>query len=590
MDRRATLTSLVILSVVLAGCSGLFSSPDETTERKATDAIRTETTPTTAIQTETTSTTTSQPETDERNSYPPGYSASGIADPERAISRHTSALRAYESITVRMTTAGSFNPYGTPRSIITHIDIAEKRAYWQVHGTTPVGVRYTQAIHYTKNSAYIRANNTDTGVVYAMNPYSFTPSDFVVFEKSLRRVLANANFGAAERITRNGETLFRYEATEATDLSVFLPPAVLRSDVVGFNASIVVDRDGLIRVLTYSTVYTTLNGSRQTVTTTYRVDNLNATTVKQPAWLKKAKATKGYPLGYSMRGVANPTVAAIQHENTLANAQSYTISTNFTVIKDGGATSVTSVRQINDESKRIYERQRITNGSRTWQREYYYPNGTLYVRTKPTEAEEPRYRTQHFPYINIYHAPETRLKSVNQFLGTVSDGPAEQITRNGESLFRYEATTVRNPTVFFNVDFSNITAVNYTTTVDREGTTHYGYEPIGSRNMSPIFGENVSSLNVIAFNASVVVDRDGVVRTLTWSVTYTTPNDKRATAIYTYRIRNLNTTDIEKPNWIDEAQLRTKQSSQVRSLLTRTYRSGQAEEALSRAESSSSGR
>jgi hypothetical protein len=290
----------------LAGCSGVLPASDDSPGTE-TPTIGTETT-THPSTTETTPTATATPtatsiatpttiqNTDQKAiEYPVGWNASGVEAPLKAYSQHYSALFSYDSFT-RTENWTYFEP-GQALILVGQVDRTTKQAHWN----QTVIDSGTQIVHqelYQKGHTLYMTNRSQPPTYNSTNRYSFqTYTEFRVNKRLARSgpvmyALTNVRYDGAERITRNGETLFRYESTTLRENSTIdmVPVSVHESTVNEFSMTTVVDSDGLIRSSTYSITYTTKKGKTYTRTGSIRFDGLNSTTVTEPAWVEKARA------------------------------------------------------------------------------------------------------------------------------------------------------------------------------------------------------------------------------------------------------------------------------------------------------------
>lgn len=337
MNHRPISVIAVVALVVLAGCSGLVpggnsagngTTATQTTQPTATDTS-TQTTTTTAGEASTTASMTAVPTASsttgmaqtatstttgttqmattgttqttqtttgsgtQSGMYPPGYAASGITNPQRAIEHHRAALSASGSYTLTLilnTTKRQF-------FLVRHINLVNKRAYTTLNATLRSGfgvsiARYQNATtRYTKTSLPLSNKSRYT---VTQQPFAFNGSN-----KSAGRatLLSNVSFGGAEQVTHNGTTLLRYESTELQNAKPFLPLLATNATVNEFNATILVTKEGIIRSLSYSITYTTASGKQKTTAITARLSRIGTTSVEEPAWLDEAKAQTNQSAG-----------------------------------------------------------------------------------------------------------------------------------------------------------------------------------------------------------------------------------------------------------------------------------------------------
>jgi hypothetical protein len=290
----------------LAGCSGVLPASDDSPGTE-TSTIGTETTAyssatetietaTTIQATETTETATTAQNTDQKSiEYPVGWNASGVEEPLKAYDQHYSALFSYDSFT--RTENWTFLEPGQTLTLVGRVDQTTKQAHWD-QTVTDSGTQILHQELYQKGHKLYTINWSQPPTYNSTNRYSFqTYTEFRVNKRLARSgpvmyALTNVRYSDAERITRNGETLFRYESTTLRENSTIdmVPVSAFESTVNEFSMTTVVDSDGLIRSSTYSITYTTKQGKTYTRTGSIRFDGLNSTTVTEPAWVEEARA------------------------------------------------------------------------------------------------------------------------------------------------------------------------------------------------------------------------------------------------------------------------------------------------------------
>jgi hypothetical protein len=323
---RRLLIVLVVISVVLAGCGGLSSSgnesPSDGTATPQSTATGTEAGTETGAKTGTDTETATETDSG-KIEYPPGYAKSGITNPAKAIEQHVSALRSHNSFTYTLK-----RPTTRPNAGITltaKIDTAEKRLYMTFNGSLG-GKQILHAERYqVGNTRYWLSSTSFTdrrSFNVTKQPFTNPFASTSAQEVPLSVWVGNVSFGEAKQVTRDGETLLRYESTKLRNVNAFLSTAVKGEDVTvkEFNATLLVDTEGIIRSFEYSITYTVsiptrmnrssgamqmnrsmngssnakqMNGSSTTtqVTTTgmIQISNIDSTTVEKPKWLKEAK-------------------------------------------------------------------------------------------------------------------------------------------------------------------------------------------------------------------------------------------------------------------------------------------------------------
>ena len=256
----------------------------------------------TTVETETTTGTQAEPSTSTSTQstvtgntsieYPSGYSASGIADPSRAANQYASALSEFSSYSATRNFTSIFQDDVSYINNTFRVDVANERAYTYENlsgGGNPI----VEETYRTADVVYTRtASSMTNGSQYKAQsqPFSVTYNSTV---PSVERYLRSANYGPAQTVERNGETLIRYEATEVVSPDAFLVPSNDTSDVSAFNATLLVDQNGVLRTFSYFVEFEGDDGNQVTKQSTLRLSGFNATSVDEPGWLGEAKASLG---------------------------------------------------------------------------------------------------------------------------------------------------------------------------------------------------------------------------------------------------------------------------------------------------------
>lgn len=218
--------------------------------------------------------------------YPPGYSASGIADPRRASIKHLQALVNRSSYTFTENRTKATSSILTWESRTLKVNTTTNLAYKIEDFPENKDSIYT---YHTKKIEYVRS-------LFGFEiSYSARPSPFSMFyNKSLPtvyRYLANGNFGEAKLVKRNGETLIRYRATKITGHPrVFYVSPDKMDDVTDFSMTVLVDQSGIVKSLSYTTTIKKEDGTLQKMYYRFHITGLNSTSIRKPSWLNEAKA------------------------------------------------------------------------------------------------------------------------------------------------------------------------------------------------------------------------------------------------------------------------------------------------------------
>lgn len=251
MDSRSHSVLIIVLVVGLAGCSGLSPFSSDV-------------------------------------SYPPGYNELGITNPQKALEQHASARFDHDSFTEKLHFS---NPTSnTSIDVTAQITSADKRARIIYNASGSRGFIRSK-VYLNNNVSYRMVETSFGGEKYNTTDQPFSTIKGNVTGVSLvQRWVKNSSFGGVEPVTRDGETLLRYNSTNVTDIDPFLPMGVFGGVIdKNFSATLLVDQDGVIRSFTYSLTYTT-DGETQRLTARYRVTDLDSTFIKKPGWIEKAKS------------------------------------------------------------------------------------------------------------------------------------------------------------------------------------------------------------------------------------------------------------------------------------------------------------
>ncbi|RRJ28058.1 DUF7537 family lipoprotein [Halocatena pleomorpha] len=96
-----------------------------------------------------------------------------------------------------------------------------------------------------------------------------------------RRTNPNGDeYEAAGTVTRDGETLLRYNSTGGAN------PTMNTNEPV--NSTLLIDEEGIIRQFTVTITHFS-NSKIPTVTISYRTTDIDSTTVEKPDWVETAR-------------------------------------------------------------------------------------------------------------------------------------------------------------------------------------------------------------------------------------------------------------------------------------------------------------
>jgi hypothetical protein len=231
-----------------------------------------------------------------------------------------------------------------------------------------------------------------------------------------------------------------------------------------------------------------------------------------------------YPPGYGASGVTDPVRAANQHRSALSSSSSYTSMRNFTSVFQNETNYENSTLRINTTTKRAYTYENLSGGGTDpIVTEAYYANGTAYQRTNSSFSSSPEYETGVFPFESFANRS---IPFAERYLKNADYGSATPVERNGETVFRYEASEITGRPIIW-------------------------YVP----------SENTD--NVTSFNSTILVDQSGVVQSLSFSVTLRGDDGNLVRKQVDRQITGLNTTSIGTPSWLDQAKTNASTSPQT---------------------------
>jgi PGF-CTERM protein len=224
--------------------------------------------------------------------YPAGYSASGIEDPTQAANQYSSALSKYSSYSAQRNFTSIFQDEVNHINNTFRVDVANERAY-TYENLSGDGNPIVEETYRISDVTYTRTlSSLSDGPQYEAQSQPFTVT-YNTTAPALEQYLQSATYGPAETINRNGETLIRYEATEIVEPGAFLVTANDTSAVSSFNATLVVDQNGILRNYSYSVEFEGEDGNQIQKQSTLALTGLNETSVSEPGWIDEARANLG---------------------------------------------------------------------------------------------------------------------------------------------------------------------------------------------------------------------------------------------------------------------------------------------------------
>lgn len=271
MDRRHVAALSLALLLVVSGCSGLLSGD-------GTPADGGGATPTA---TPAPATPTPVPFT-----YPDGYSETGITDSQDAAGAHTDGALSHDSFTVSYRAAVQTPDRSVQVNFTQQVNTVERRA----HLVSAVTGRTNIAQYYANDTVYVRSESPSTNQTSYTSRQQPLNLEQVTGTQFVAPAVANASYGEAAVVERDGETLVRYESQELTNATGLLGSGISTENVTSFSATLLVDEDGVVRRVEYRATVDRPGGER-TLEVVVEVSELDSTTVQRPDWVDRAASS-----------------------------------------------------------------------------------------------------------------------------------------------------------------------------------------------------------------------------------------------------------------------------------------------------------
>lgn len=229
-------------------------------------------------------------QTEENVTYPDGFSQSGIDDPEKVNQNHNKALSEIESLTLNISFSGTYSGTEITGSVVSKADVENKRGRL-ITQSEAMGQTITHYEIYQNDEMKYRMDKSNGNEP----TYEAYEEQFNLIEENestgINPWLGNASFGEAEEVKRDGETMLRYHSNSTSNADAFLFEDTQGETTADeFNATMIVDQNGIIHSFTYSMTYTTSEGTNETIQTTYQVNAIDSTSVEKPDWVEEAKS------------------------------------------------------------------------------------------------------------------------------------------------------------------------------------------------------------------------------------------------------------------------------------------------------------
>lgn len=273
--QRALPVVLLTLLVVLSGCSFLGGTPTPDPGPASPTGEGT------ATQTES---PTPSP-TPEQSSFPAGFSSSGVTDADAAVRGHVDALVEAGSFHVVYNATADSENRSARIGTFQAANLTDRRAFV----VTRVVDGATRMQYHEGDDVYVKEIPPDGDPEYSTDETPFDPERFAGLS-TVEPLLRHAEYGEPETMEQDGDTVYRYRATEVTDIESILGRDVDPRNVSSFQSAFDVGADGIVRQAAYRA---TIERPHETVTIQVRIQVLGygTTTVGEPTWLDEAKGS-----------------------------------------------------------------------------------------------------------------------------------------------------------------------------------------------------------------------------------------------------------------------------------------------------------
>lgn len=222
--------------------------------------------------------------------HPEGYNESGLTDPEVAADQHRSALSEHDTHTERMSlTSPKYDGFveTTIRS-----DNTDNRAVANMRINRSGETFLNRDLYHDGTTGYAKTEVGEVKDTYTTSNSSLAAfRDHLVNTSEIDGWLANVSFEETGTVTRDDETLLRYNATEVDDREAFFYTTEFSTidSVESVDSTLLIDEEGIIRSFNVTVTYTFADQTRNG-TISYRVTDIDSTTVEEPDWLDAAES------------------------------------------------------------------------------------------------------------------------------------------------------------------------------------------------------------------------------------------------------------------------------------------------------------
>ena len=217
-----------------------------------------------------------------------------------------------------------------------------------------------------------------------------------------------------------------------------------------------------------------------------------------------------YADGFSPNGVTDGQQALESHQSALEARGSYTGTYSYDVRASDGNSTLDVENRVDFESQQGYQRFDVDSPAYSGWVESYYEDDTRYRRSEiGGERSNVSVEEQNFTTAEL-----------------TSTGPIRPLLSDVSS---YEVSTEQ-----------------------RDGTTVAVYERSGTEGIDSFYNVDESA-DISSFSATFAVDSEGVIRSASYDITYTTEGEEQ-TVTMEFELSDLGETSVERPDWADEAR------------------------------------
>ena len=264
MVKRSTLAmSLVIVLVLLSGCSAVLDGGNGAGNGDATDA----------------------PDSPEEFDYADGFGPDGVTDGQQAVETYQSAVKAQGSYTGTHSYDVRASDGNTSVDVENRVDFENQQGYQRVDVDSPAYSGWVES-YYEDDMQYRRSEVGGEQSDVSVDEQNFTTAELTSTDP-IRPLLSNVSSYEVSIEQRDGTTVAVYErsGTEGIDSFYDINES---TDVSAFSATFAVDSEGVIHSASYDITYTT-EGEEQTVTMEFELSDLGETSVERPDWADEAR-------------------------------------------------------------------------------------------------------------------------------------------------------------------------------------------------------------------------------------------------------------------------------------------------------------